>query len=303
LQFQRSATKQHYDIFKHYHTNIRKTVRTPLIYEIDDLLIDIPEWNYAQDYYKNNRKFIEEMMSMVDGITVSTDKLKEVYSVYNKKIEVIPNHLPRFTWGDDIKPKHERYKEGEKIRIGYFGSDNHFCVAPMRAKGIFGGDFGNNLLNFIRKTTDKYTWVFSGAMPYQLEDLKGKVKKHDWKSILEYPRHLKSLNLDITLAPLTNNLFNECKSNIKSLESVATGSAGIFQNLEPYKLNYQKANTDEEFISKIEMLADDINLRKETYDKDYETLKDQLYWEDSKFLNVKRYINTYMGLFGKKLDF
>jgi hypothetical protein len=31
-----------------------------------------------------------------------------------------------------------------------------------------GGDFGNKLLNFIRKTTDKYDWIFMGAIPEEL---------------------------------------------------------------------------------------------------------------------------------------
>jgi hypothetical protein len=273
-----------------------------LIYEIDDLLIDIPEWNYANDYYKTNRPYIEEMMRMVDGITVSTDKLKEIYSVYNPKIMVIPNHLPRFTWGDDIPPKHTRYKEGEKIRIGYFGSDNHFCVPPLRARGITGGDFSNELMEFIRKTTDKYTWVFSGAMPSELGDIKPKIERYGWKNILEYPRHLKKLDLDIIMAPLVPNIFNQSKSNIKALEGTAIGAAGVYQDLDPYKLCSMRAGASGEFIAKIEALASDINLRAETYTKDYNSLKDQLYWEDDDYLNVKRYVNSYMGLFGKKLD-
>jgi hypothetical protein len=282
--------------------NIRKQVKTPLIYEIDDLLIDIPEWNYANDYYKQNRPHIEEMMKMVDGITVSTEKLKEIYSVYNKNIAVIPNHLPRFTWGDDILPKHLRHREGEKIRIGYFGSDNHFCVPPLRARGIKGGDFGDGLMDFIRKTTDKYTWVFSGAMPHELDDIKPKIEKYGWHNILEYPRHLKKLNLDIILAPLMKNIFNQSKSNIKALEAAAIGAVGVYQDLDPYKLCSMRADTDEEFISKIEALGIDINLRAEIYTRDYNALKDQLYWEDDNYLNVKRYVNSYMGLFGKKLD-
>ena len=221
VQFQRSATKQHMDIFNHYLTHIRSQNRTPIIYEIDDMLFGIPEWNYASSYYKPNDDIIKKMMGMVDGMITSTEKLKEVYSPFAKQVTVIPNHLPKFVWGEPVKKLETNPRElKDRPRIGWAGSENHFAhpLTKEYKEGIRGGDFNDKLIDFIRKTSDKYQWVLSGAKPVELNDLvqEGKVEFHGWKSTFEYPRHIRSLDLDICLAPLQPCEFNDCKCLTKN---------------------------------------------------------------------------------------
>ena len=297
VQFQRSATKQHLKIHNHFKTKIQPSTRLPLIYEIDDLLTEIPEWNFASQYYAQNIEFIRIMMQESTAIITSTYKLKKVYEKFNKNVKVILNHLPKFIWGD-ITPKHEVYKEGDKIRIMWAGSQNHFKHAEMKGTRE-GGDFGNDLMDFIRKTTDKYQWVFMGAIPMELDDVKDKIEYHDWQNTFAYPKYVKSLNADIGIASLEPGLFNECKSNIKSLEFCACGIPGIYTNIEPYKFMKCVCNSDEEMISNIEKLASDIDMRKSVFDSDYNTLKDQLWWEESN--NLRKYVNTYLSIMKLKL--
>ena len=45
-----------------------------------------------------------------------------------------------------------------------------------------------------------------------------------------YPQKLASLDLDLALAPLENNLFNDCKSNLRLLEYGACGYPVICSN-------------------------------------------------------------------------
>uniref|UniRef100_A0A6M3ILX3 Glycosyltransferase n=1 Tax=viral metagenome TaxID=1070528 RepID=A0A6M3ILX3_9ZZZZ len=297
VQFQRPATKNHLSIFKHFRDNIRSKSKTPLFYEIDDLLTDIPEWNFAHEYYCQNIEYIKEMMSIADGMTVSTDKLKEIYSEYNNNIEVIPNHLPKFIWGD-IYPKHEYEPNIERPLIMWAGSQNHFAQKHM--KDVEGGDFGSKLMNFIRKTVNDYRWVFSGSYPIELEDIKNKIEIHGWKSVLEYPKHFKDLEPDICIAPLEKCVFNEAKSDIKTLEFTAVGASGIYSKIEPYKKMTLQADNDEEMISMIEMLAKDIDMRKRVYNKDRKTVNGQLWWEKNN--NMKFYIDSYLRLINKKLE-
>jgi hypothetical protein len=170
--FQRAATLSHYRLIRYFMDNIRSQSKTPVVYEIDDLLMGIPEWNFANDFYKETEDNIKKLMSMVDGISVSTERLKQVYSPYNNNIVVIPNHLPKFLWGDI--PEWE-WPDIHKLklnpRILYSGSQNHFATQRLTDKNIQGGDFGDKLLKFIRKTTDKYQWVLLGGLPKELEDL------------------------------------------------------------------------------------------------------------------------------------
>jgi O-antigen biosynthesis protein len=297
VQFQRSATEQHLKIQNHFKTNIQSQLKIPVIYEIDDLLTDIPKWNFAHSYYAENLPYIELMMKESDAIITSTHKLKKVYQKYNKNVKVIMNHLPKYIWGD-IVPKHNIYKENDKIRILWAGSQNHFKHPSM--KGIKdGGDFGDKLIDFIRKTTDKYQWIFMGATPIEFDDFKDKIEYHPWVDTFQYPKYVKSLNADIGIAPLSQGLFNECKSNIKSLEFCACGIPGIYSKIEPYKFMKKVSTTEEEMISQIESLADDIDLRKNVFETDYKTLKPQLWWEEDD--NLKKYVNTYLSIMKLKL--
>jgi hypothetical protein len=270
----------------------------PLIYEVDDLLIDIPEYNYAMKYYNKNSEWVQKCLEISDGVIVSTEKLRQIYTTKSniKKCDVIPNHLPKFIWGD-IYPAHEYY-EGGKIKILWSGSQNHFSHSKL-TPDVTGGDFGQELLNFIMKTTDIYDWYFVGACPAELDSVKNKICHVPWKHIFEYPKAVKDIEPDLAIAPLIDNEFNSCKSNIKMLEFTAMGAAGIYSDVEPYKQANIKVKTDEEMISQIERLASDLNARERVFKKDYQAVRSQLWWEESD--NIKKYIETYLGLFNQRL--
>lgn len=299
-QFQRSATEHHFKIFVHFKQEIQKKYNIPLIYEIDDMLIGIPEYNYAHGYYKKAEEWVKKCMSLADAMITSTEHLKKIYSAYNKNISVIPNHLPKFVWGD-IYPSHEYKDEGEKIKILWSGSQNHFSHRQLTpdAKDDESGDFGQELLKYIKMTTHIYDWYIVGALPMELEDVRESICYVPWKNIFEYPNAVKSIEPDIAIAPLVDNDFNACKSNIKMLEYTACGAAAVYSDVIPYQKANRKARTDEEMIDQIEKLATDINLRARVFKKDYQAVRTQLWWEESD--NVKKYVNTYLGLFKQRL--
>jgi len=296
-QFQRSATEDHFKLLLWFKTQVQKKYKIPIVYEIDDILLGIPDYNYAVNYYKKNEEWVKKCMKISDGMVVSTEMLKKVYSEYCENIVIIPNHLPKFIWGD-IFPAHEYKDESKKIKILWSGSQNHFAHKNLTGK-VKGGDFGPEFINYIKKTTHIYDWYFVGSMPEELNDVKDKLCFMPWKNIFEYPAAVKSIEPDIAVAPLIDNEFNSCKSNIKVLEFVACGAAGVYSDVEPYKRCSQKAKTDEEMIDKIEKLATDIDLRSKVFRNDYNSVRSILWWEDNN--NVQRYIESYLELFGKRL--
>ena len=289
-KFQRSATENHLNQMIIIKQLAAKT-GTKIFYEVDDLITDeIPESNHAREYYAQNWKFIKQMLSLVDGVTVSTDSLANVIRKYNDNVTVIPNHLPKFNWGE---PYHHAW-ETPKPRILYPGSANHFNWDGP------GGDFSPVLLDYIKKTTNKYTWVFVGGFPFELKDMLGKeIEYHSWQTIFNLPNYLKSLRPEIGIAPLEDNLFNRCKSNIKMLEYTALGIPGIYSNVTPYRKAMLTCDTPEDIITQIEKLAFDVSLRDEVWKKDYETVKKQLFWEDNG--NILKYVNSHMRLVGKEI--
>jgi hypothetical protein len=298
VQFQRSATEQHLKLIQHFKHVTQKKYPIPVVYEIDDMLFNIPEWNYASIFYNQNEDLIKKMMSSCDAMVTSTAKLKEVYSPYCKKISVIPNHLPKFIWGE-VFPAHDYKDEKEKIKILWAGSQNHFAMKEIQGDKVQGGDFGKELMNFIRKTVDKYEWHLMGAIPQELASVKNKIHFYPWENIFQYPAKIKSIEPDICLAPLQDLEFNRGKSNIKCLEYTAVGAVGVYSDVTPYKFMSLRSKTDEEMIAHVEKLAGDIDYRAKIFRKDYQRIKPQLWWEENE--NIKKYINTYLNLFGQCL--
>ena len=292
VKFQRSATKDQLTIIKWFIDNVQNQTSTGVIYESDDNLMIIPESNFAHDYYVKNKPNIEQMLRIVDGITVSTGYLKKVYMKYNKNISVVKNRLCRFLWGD-VNVRESFENVGDRVRILYPASQNHFSCR----KDKLGGDVGPELMEFIKKTTDKYEWVFIGGIPQELqgEVKEGKVTYLSWVNILQYPAYLKSIPADIAIAPLEINDFNRAKSNLKMLEYSVCGLPAVYTNIDPYKFAKNKADTEEYFIHLIEMLASNVELRKKSWQHDYNVVKSDLYLEDSK----KSWINDHLKIFNK----
>ena len=62
-------------------------------------------------------------------------------------------------------------------------------------------------------------------------------------SYASFLKTLGKVHFDIGLAPLADNVFNRCKSNIKWLEYSAYARAGVYADLEPYRDSVKHGNT------------------------------------------------------------
>lgn len=284
VKFQRPAEASHLKMIKDLKFRIKKA---PVIVDYDDYVFDIPETNVAASYYKERVKYIEEILSLVDGITVSTEFLRSKLLKYNSNISVVPNLLPKFLWRE---PELSMNKRQDRPVILYPGSATHFN------QNGHGGDFDKKFISYIEETSKIYDWHFIGGFPYELKN-NDKIKIHPWKSYFEYPTFIKSINPNIAIAPLENNDFNKCKSNIKFQEYVASGICGIFQDIEPYKNATLRASSTDDFISLIEKHAYDVLLQHEVWTKDYENIKDNLYFEG----NELKWFNRHLRLFNREM--
>lgn len=92
------------------------------------------------------------------------------------------------------------------------------------------------LIPWIIKNINKYNFVFVGGVPQQLtEYVKNKQIFYQPPSdIFNYPREIQLRKIDVLIAPLLDNAFNRCKSNIKFLEFSALGIPMIGQNMCTY---------------------------------------------------------------------
>ncbi len=264
--FQRGDNEQYFKVMK----GIRAVtgLNTRLVYDIDDDLGSLPPYNYANDFFKKTWKYIENMMRVSDLVTVSTEPLREKYRKYNDNIICVPNRLSKFLFGDPVF----NHTGNDTLKILYAGSDNHFAE-----KGK-GGDFPEDLIRFILEG-DNYDWNFIGGCPGELRegDL---VTRHGWKSMLGLYDYIRSLDVDVYIAPLEKNEFNRSKSNIKALEAIALGIPIVATKWGPYEDIPYACNTTGEMLELLEELKN-FGFRYKVWEEQCEYIGDDLFWEEN----------------------
>ena len=265
IRIQRQATQQQLNFIKWLKSSqVGGDFNFKIVYEIDDLIFkeDIPDYNKFKFAFEdpNIRKTSMEIMQLCDEITVTNTFMKEYYieKTGNKNITVIPNFIPRF-WMDrfydlnKIKENFQRFNK--KPRIVYCGSGAHFDIDNrIKQKDDF-----YHINETIRKTVDKFQWVFVGGFPLSLRDLiqQKKIEFHEWTNLVDYPRAINKLNPTLFYAPLENSNFNKAKSDLKFIEACAFGIPSIMQDLCTYENAFHKFETGDELVAKIEMLTND----------------------------------------------
>ena len=186
------------------------------IYELDDYVIEPSKKNdHVRNLPSNIRELVKEGVGLCDRVVVSTEPLADALSGMHHDIRVVPNMLSAPLWTGLVSER----QTSARPRVGWAGGTSHRGDLEL-------------LLEVIKTLADEVDWVFFGMCP---ELLRPYVKEfHQGISFAEYPRKLASLNLDLALAPLEQNLFNDCKSNLRLLEYGACGFPVICTDTKAY---------------------------------------------------------------------
>ena len=191
----------------------------PLIYEIDDFLLDTPRTHPLFHNFQKTVPYIRDFLPTVDLVTVSTEHLRKQLTPYNSQIATIPNLINESYIAPSIP-----VSDKNTTTIAYMGSPTH-----------------NQDLELVEETLFKIREKYGNCVQFIFWGCAGKKISKLGLTIpfcQNYASFLKSLgriHFDIGLAPLTDNSFNRCKSNIKWLEYSAYGRAGVYSDLEPYR--------------------------------------------------------------------
>ena len=263
VRIQRQATESQLNYIK-WLKQLSQELNFKVIYEIDDIIFkeDILHYNKFRFAFDNPdiRKTSLEIMQICDEVTVTNKFMQDYYieKTGNKHVTVVPNLIPRF-WMDryfDFNKIRENYqKHKRKPRIVYCGSGAHFDVENK----IGQRDDFYHVNNAIRKTVDKFQWVFVGGFPLSLKDLVAskKIEYHTWTNLVDYPKYISTMDATLFYAPLEDSTFNKAKSDLKFIESCAFGIPSVCQNLCTYESAFHKFTTGDELIDKIEYLTKD----------------------------------------------
>lgn len=258
-----------YDIvFSSYHPNptayvLMKVVKdkygTEFVMDVDDDMFAVnPDNPFFQKVSHEGVFHMQRMIADNDWITTTTPRLAHEFRKRrdhkDDTVIVVPNYI-----SDRYKPHSPNNMN--KIVVGYFGGASHYLdlnetgVIPALERVMH----ENKRVEFqvVGQLSDKYT---PKARTKHIDGKRGR----KW-----YTELFPTLNFDISLAPIRDNQFNRCKSDIKWQESTRMGAAFIASDIGPYsELKHGERallvnNTEEEWYKAIKRLVDDELYRKQ----------------------------------------
>ncbi|TFG89557.1 MAG: glycosyltransferase, partial [Gemmatimonadales bacterium] len=192
----------------------------PVLYDLDDLLIDVPATNPYAKVARRLSPNILEVISRADAVTVSSEELRSAILPHHSRVSLLPNLLDESQW----PPVAGEPDQASSVVIGYSGTPTHQADLALVEKA---------LERISRKYGKRVAFCFMGCATDRLLRLPGA----SVKNFVDYDAYLGALQeakISIALAPLTDTRFNRCKSNIKWLEYSAAGIAGVYSDLPPY---------------------------------------------------------------------
>ncbi|MFC3194946.1 glycosyltransferase [Marinicella sediminis] len=209
---------------QHYYSDARlaalkqfkKQLNIRVVLDIDDLMTDIPDYNpFAEQSPDDMAERLRQAFSLADLVVTSTRFLANEYAHLHHDIRVIANRLSKNIW-----PMGPKYSHNPKPRIGWAGAGQHEADLQW-------------LVPVIEQTRDVCQWVFFGDQPKGLTDTD--IEFHPPVPLAEYPEQLQQLQLDMAIAPLVDNPFNQAKSQLKLIEYGALGLPVVASDLVAYQ--------------------------------------------------------------------
>jgi GT2 family glycosyltransferase/glycosyltransferase involved in cell wall biosynthesis/SAM-dependent methyltransferase len=232
-----------------------------IIYELDDLLLALPEDHPEHVSYAPKAAAILRWLIEADEVWVSTETLRQHVCKINSYTYVIPNYLDDKLW--IVKQKMEIGNERKyPVRILYMGTQTHDA------------DFA--LVRNVLKTLKN---EFLEKIEINIIGISSKTIGDQWCNTITPPQAVNcsypafvnwicnGLTFDIGIAPLSDNEFNRSKSAIKFLDYSALGLATVASDLNSYALinngenGFRVKNTDEMWYEAIKRLINDSDLR------------------------------------------
>ncbi|WP_233492917.1 glycosyltransferase [Chromobacterium sp. ATCC 53434] len=193
-----------------------------IVFGLDDLVGGVPEKSSLYDHwsrhYPDAKQRLRRVLKLCDAAVVSTQPLADFIEKMVGEVVIAPNRLRRSIWSG---LKSQR-RAGDKPRVGWVGAGQHRGDLEL-------------IHEVILATYKEVDWVFMGMC---LPQFRPYVKEmHHAVRFDEYAAKVASLNLDLAVAPLELNPFNEAKSNLRLLEYGVLGWPVVCTDIYPYQTN------------------------------------------------------------------
>lgn len=212
---------------------------------------------------------IDTFIKESDLVTASTEFLAEEYRQLHDNVITLSNCVDPFLFDEPLR------NEGEKVRIGITGSVGVTSDLDILKPIIehYQDDPRVQIVFFSLHQPSEQTKLIREIYVGEYE-IFNSFRNIEWQPMVyasEYYDTLNSLKLDIQIIPRVDTYFNKCKSNIKFLESsmfeIPVVAQGFADGKSPYQGKDEPylliANNTQEFITQIEKLIADKELRRD----------------------------------------
>jgi GT2 family glycosyltransferase len=250
-----------------------RELNKPVVFELDDLLINLPESNPNYKYCKTITPDVLKMLREADYVTVTTEPLRryleEAEPEAHGKIHVLPNYINLEIW-DGAKPPAE--KPSDPFVIGWFGTATHDEDLAIIKPAI---------VKLARKHAGKVVFKFWGYLPKDLEGIPGvQLVRGSQPDLRLHARDLVNCRIDLALAPLLDHPFNHAKSDLKWLEYSICQIPGIYSPISPYtssvthgKTGWIADNDPAQWFEAMERFMSDDTLRRSIATQAYDEVR------------------------------
>jgi len=248
-----------------------------LVMDLDDYWVlptYFPQYRAYNQQYKVHEKTIA-LLKNVDYVTTTTDIFAKEISRHNKNVFVIPNAVdPREKQFQKIETKSDRLRVGiicgsshekdvellngvvnqlkpdiDKLQFVICGFDlrgeiqykdetsGEMKTRPVRPDETVWTRYEKILTDnysIISHDYKQYLFAFNSTVEYP--NVEAQAYRRCWtKPVSQYASHYN--NIDVLLAPLVENKFDEVKSQLKVVEAGFFNKAIIAQDFGPYKID------------------------------------------------------------------
>ena len=252
------SSQAHLDIMR-----AAKSAHIPIWIDWDDDIFSLDHSNQRIAYWgaPETVSRLQAICHLADTITVTTKNLLPVFKRFNPNVYVVPN-----AFNDKFHALQFGFSQNKILH--WRGSDTHerdlYEVEPL-------------IIDFMKKNPD-WNFVSTGHLLWRVRDqLQGRYRHFPAMDILEYMGHLTFVAPAIQIAPLSENQFNLCKSNIAWMEGVFAGATCFAPKLPefvvPGCVNY---TCYEDFADQLQAIADDSKLRFDLYKESFDYITKNL---------------------------
>ncbi|HJO56207.1 MAG TPA: glycosyltransferase family 4 protein [Candidatus Scalindua sp.] len=225
---------------------IRKNARK-IVYDFDDSVM-YRSSKYVSNESKTRAKVFKNMVNTSDHVIAGNEYLQQNTTPYTQDVTIIPSPIDMTSY-----PQKKYPEKNDIITLGWIGA--HGSIHYLKKmKPIF---------DTLAKRNDKLRLRIICDTFFDCENMI--VEKKQWN---EKDEVADIQSFDIGLMPLMDDPWSHGKCGLKVLQCLATGvpvvcsPAGINREIVENSVHGFWANTDEEWIEKLEILINDHELRK-----------------------------------------